>query len=87
MAGHRPADEAASARGLGASAPRLGLRDPLPAATASGKAALLVQPREGPGCSRGRKRPHLPQRWTLRAAATRTPEAQGCSHTRVSGPG
>lgn len=34
-----------------------------------------MQPPAGPGCSRGRKRPHLPQHWTPHAVATCTPWA------------
>lgn len=50
-----------------------------------------MQPPAGPGCCRGRKRPHLPQSRTLHAMATRTPSRVGrgaghsCAH--VSGPG
>ena len=73
MVGRGLADEAASVKGPQSPAPRLGLPDLLPAATASGKAALLAQPPAGPGCSRGRKRPHLPQCWILCPAAACAP--------------
>lgn len=101
-AGHRVtvgrglADEAASVRSCRASpARRLGLSDLLPAATASGKAALLAQLPASPWVPPGRKRPHLPQCWILCPAAACVPGGaprgtHACGsppHTHTSGPG
>ena len=56
-------------RGVVEPSPEAPTPHPAPGSHRLGEGALLVQPPVGPGCSRGRKSPHLPQCRTLQAVA------------------